>query len=247
MLRWKKKKKPYLPVERKIDLPDVTLVALASTKVDETIRSMLYSSRNIIFSEIVLISHERPVSLPQFIKYREIDRIKSYERYNYHVAFSLAPYIKTTHALLVQHDGFVVNTESWDDKFLRYDYIGAPWPLPRDDFSYRDDLGRLVRVGNGGFSLRSKVLLDAPQKLGLIWEPFHGYFHEDGFLCAKNRSILEDFGIKFAPIDVAATFSFETEIDENKGHRPFGTHGVKNLRISKRQIDLHYSRINGPC
>lgn len=34
------------------------------------------------------------------------------------------------------------------DKFLQYDYIGAPWPVNQDDNS--------LGVGNGGFSLRTK-------------------------------------------------------------------------------------------
>ncbi len=54
------------------------------------------------------------------------------------------------------------------DDFLNYDYIGAPYPLPQDNFSYRDIDGNLIRVGNS-VSLRSKKLLDLPIQLDLEW------------------------------------------------------------------------------
>lgn len=235
---FKNKAKPNASI-KKLNLPSVTLAALASTNIEETVKSLLFSSRDINFAEILLISHERPKFLPEKIKYREIKEIDSYERYNYHVTYSLQHYIQTSHVLLVQHDGFVINPDSWSGSFLEYDYIGAPFPIPRDNFSYRDDLGRLVRVGNGGFSLRSKLILQAPDKLRLIWESFHGYFHEDGFLCCKNRSALEGFGVKFAPINVAAQFSMETKVDENKSLAPFGTHGIQNLKKYKKNIEKY--------
>ena len=31
--------------------------------------------------------------------------------------------------LIVQDDGFIINKNLWDEEFLSYDYIGAPWPL----------------------------------------------------------------------------------------------------------------------
>ena len=63
----------------------------------------------------------------------------------------LAPHVETSHALVVQWDGYVVNPDAWTDAFLDVDYCGAPWPWGDDD----------RRVGNGGFSLRSRRLIDA--------------------------------------------------------------------------------------
>ena len=73
--------------------------------------------------------------------------------------------------MLIHDDGFVVNPDSWQDDFLNYDYIGAPYPLPQDNFSYRDIDGNLIRVGNS-VSLRSKKLLDLPIQLDLEWKAF---------------------------------------------------------------------------
>jgi hypothetical protein len=238
-----KTKKINVSFCEKLNLPNVTLAAIASTNVEATVKSLLFSSKDINFSEIILISHEKPRILPATIKFREIKKVDSYERYNYHVTFTLQNYIQSSHVLLVQHDGFVINPTAWDAKFLDYDYIGAPFPLPRDDFSYRDDLGRIVRVGNGGFSLRSKRMLEAPERLELRWEHYHGYYHEDGFLCCKNRSLLEGCGIKYAPIDIAKLFSRESDLTENKGIETFGVHGIKKLKKYRATIDAYSLKI----
>ena len=34
--------------------------------------------------------------------------------------------------LTIWTDGFIVHPEMWRDEFLKYDYIGAPWPLPKE-------------------------------------------------------------------------------------------------------------------
>src|SRR6266850_1256662 len=59
--------------------------------------------------------------------------------------FNVPQYVKTSHILTIQWDGWVINPHLWNDDWLQYDYIGAPW----DDGC----------VGNGGFSLRSKRLM----------------------------------------------------------------------------------------
>ena len=63
----------------------------------------------------------------------------------------LHDHISTAHALCIQWDGYVLNAQAWDASFLDYDYIGSVWP----------QFGDGHRVGNGGFSLRSKRLLEA--------------------------------------------------------------------------------------
>ena len=125
----------------------------------------------------------------------------------------------------VQNDGCIVDGSKWTDEFLNYDYIGAPWRLPDDELSYRTPDGAIMRVGNGGFSFRSKKLLEAPTKLGLKFsDNGTGFWHEDGWLCCHVRRELENYGVKFAPIEVAAQFSTEFPIPETI--ESFGAHGV---------------------
>jgi hypothetical protein len=97
--------------------------------------------------------------------------------------------------------------------------------LPIDDYSYRDAFGNIVRVGNGGFSLRSKKLLKLPTDLNLEWKSYFGFFNEDGFFTCHNRHIFEQHGCVFSPIEVASNFSHEVKIPETDGINPFGFHG----------------------
>jgi hypothetical protein len=94
-----------------------------------------------------------------------------------------------SHCLVVQRDGVVVNPGAWDPLFLEFDYVGAPWPDGE--------------VGNGGFSLRSARFREACLELGSCLGA------EDEFLCRANKGRLESMGMRFAPADVAARFSWE--------------------------------------
>jgi len=208
-----------------IDLSNVTLVSVASVRVDKTIKALKYSSKDIIFGGIKLITHES-VTEPG-ITVINVDKM-DYEQYNKFIVFELYKHIDTDYALIIQDDGFVVNANEWKPEFLNYDYIGAPWPLPYDDFSYRDAFNNLIRVGNGGFSLRSKKILSLADKLKLEWKSYFGYYNEDGFFTCHNRHIYEQNGCVFAPLDVAKYFSHEIQIPETEGIIPFGFHGKGN-------------------
>ena len=209
----------------KLHLPNVTLVAVATKEVEETLQALSYSSKDIQFGQIKLISDYTPYGLDQHpeIQFIRIKKMQSIDEWGQYVIYDLHKHIETAFALLVHADGFVVNPSMWRDEFLNYDYIGAPWPLPMDDFSYRDINGEIIRVGNS-VSIRSKKLLELPSKLSSPWEPFHGNFHEDGFLCVKNRHIYKEHGIKYAPLDVAKYFSHEVMIPEIANINPFAFH-----------------------
>ena len=198
---------------------------MSSVDIEKTVKVLEYSCNGIEYGSIKLITDQRPDYLPDNIELCLIDRISSLDQYSYNMIYKLGDYIDTEFALIIQSDGYVINPTSWRDEFLEYDYIGAPFAMPNDAFSYRDINGNIFRVGNGGFSLRSKKLIDLPNKLNLEWKPFHGFYNEDGFICAMNRHIYEENGCKFAPIDVAKYFSHEAEIPEVQGITPFGFHG----------------------
>ena len=205
----------------KIDLPQITLVAVACIRVQETVKSIEKSCAGVNFGSVKLITNEEIHG--DFFETVQIQKL-DYEQYNRFIVFELHKYIDTDFALIVQDDGFVTGPHQWRREFLDYDYIGAPWPLPTDDFSYRDPFGNLIRVGNGGFSLRSKKLLSLSTELGLEWRSYFGYFNEDGFFTCHNRHLFEKEGCVFAPLDVAKYFSHERQIPETEGIVPFGFH-----------------------
>lgn len=153
------------------------------------------------------------------------ETIKNIDDWNYKIIYEIHNYVFTDFALLIHADGYIIEPTLWKEEWLNYDYIGAPWPLPRDNYSYRNPEGEIIRVGNS-VGIRSKRLLELPSKLGLTWKSYYGNTNEDGFLCVHNRKILEENGCKFAPLEVAKHFSKEHEIEENRGLETFAFHQV---------------------
>lgn len=165
----------------------------------------------------------------------------SYEDYNRFMIEGMNQYIDTDFILHIQYDGFILNPKAWDDKFLEYDYIGALWPVDLDD---DPQVTESTRVGNGGFTLRSKKLLNIlatkykyDNSLSKYWNKPH---NEDALICRKWRPELEKQGIKFAPPDVAAKFSIEYEHQKEyegqtfkdvKSIKTFGFH-YKNIKFN---------------
>jgi hypothetical protein len=208
----------------KLNLPRVTLVCVTSINLERAIKAINFSRRGINFGEVLLLT-DKDLNLEtiQTIKIESLD----YVGYSRFIVYELHKYISNEHVILIQDDGFVSNPEKWEDLFLNYDYIGAPFPIPpdNDNISYRDPFGNLIRVGNGGFSLRSKKLLELPHLLNLEWKPYFGFYNEDGFFSVHNRHILEKNGCNFAPPEIAKLFSHEYMTPETEGITPFGFHG----------------------
>ena len=214
-----------------LELKNITLIALTSIKLDKTIKALLYSCKGIEFGAVKLVSHVKPDNLPDSIQHEFCPKMSNIDEWNYAAIYELPKHVDTEFCILIHDDGFIVNPESWRDEFLEYDYIGAPWPLPKDDFSFRDINGDLIRVGNS-VSLRSKKLLDLAITIPLEWKPFHGFYNEDGFICVNNRHIYKEYGCKFAYLDVAKYFSHETMIPEIQDIKPFAFHrhyGTNNI------------------
>lgn len=191
-----------------ISLPQVTLIALTNKDFDGHKKAIDESCKEINFGAVKLIWDEK---------------IKNIDDWNHKIIYELPHYIDTTHALLIHADGYVVHPEAWDESWIQYDYVGAPWPLPHDSYSYRDEHGGIVRVGNS-VSLRSKKLMDLVATRE--WKSYYGNTNEDGFICCHNHKWLESQGCKFAPLDVAKHFSKEHEIPENVGLKTFAFHAI---------------------
>lgn len=190
-----------------LQLPRVTICAFGSTDIKGMEKALLYSCKNIKFGDAKVIEYP----------------CNGIDEWNKNVVFELGKFIETDFALLIHPDGFVVHPESWDDKFMNYDYIGSPWPLPTDGFSYQDNKGQIQRVGNS-VSLRSKKLLDLPKKINMEWKAFHGYTNEDGYICCNMRHVFEEHGCTYAPFELALKFGRETPLPENDDIDPFIFH-----------------------
>jgi hypothetical protein len=222
-----------------IELPNVTLISIDTTDdLSGTLNAVYTSMKGINFGNVKIITTKEQIknnsslTNENFIFEESIVDIKNYKDYNHYVIYNLHNHVNTSHCLLVQPDGFVLFPEKWDNSWLEYDYIGAPWAYVED--AYIDPFGNHHRVGNGGFSLRSRKFLEVPTKVEVPWETNNSNFywmpegvvnyHEDGNVCVHNRHIFIEQGCKYAPVEVAVRFSQETRVPECDGIIPFGFH-----------------------
>ena len=203
-------------------LKDITLFAISSIYINETIKSLLISSEHIDFGSIKLMTHERPWNLPDKIEYVKIPKITDIMQYNNFCFYDIGQYINTSHGLLTQFHAYILNPEVFEESWLQYDWIGAIWPLRSGSFIANN--GETVRNGNGGFSLRSKKLMEIPKKYNWELRQDQGFFNEDGNLTTYYRKEMLELGIKYAPTEVATKFSFENYVPENVGVKTWGFH-----------------------
>ncbi len=195
-------------ISSRIYIPSTTLICLTNKDFEGHKKALDKSCEQIEFGGVKLIWDEH---------------ITSIDEWNRRIIKDLWKYVDTSHALLVHADGYVINPHLWNPEWLAYDYIGAPWPLPQDNYSYRSKSGKLQRVGNS-VSLRSKRLMELVS--GRPMKYHYGNNNEDGQICCWEREWLESMGMKFAPLEVAVHFSKEHEIPENVGLSTFCFHSL---------------------
>ena len=212
-------------------IPDVTLLILADIDIPDAVYAINKSCEGIEWGAAKFLgSKGKPEGLDPQVTYEETYPIQSINDFNFYCIYNLAKHCDTSHLLLIHPDGYVIRPHLWDDAWLEYDYIGAPW---RDDpTAYLDPWGKNQRVGNGGFSLRSKKLLEVPANVEVPWEvnvgDFYkhmnaGLYNEDGNICVHNRHIFEAQGCKFAPVSVASKFAREETLPDSE-KETFGFH-----------------------
>ncbi len=195
-----------------LKLPQVTLCAATSVNIEATLAAFAASLDQVVFGEALLFTDARPANLPEGVRVVPISRLASGRDYSEFLLGELADQVRTDHCLVIQWDGFVVDAGRWDPAFLDFDYIGAPWPQFRDGHD----------VGNGGFSLRSRRLLEACRSPGFIRS-----HPEDVAIGRHNRTYLEhEFGIRFADRATASRFAFERS---QPAGQTFGFHGIFNM------------------
>ena len=221
-------------MKNKIQLQNVTMLALGSTQIQENLAALQVSMKHIDFGAVKFISHKEPKKMPKgiiFEKFKGFEDI-TYKEFSYYCIYKLVEHVDTDYMLMIHPDGFVINADSWTDEFLEWDYIGAPWQISDDAFI--DPFGNHQRVGNGGFTLRSKKLLNVPSVENIPFEVNQGNFYkhmnagaynEDGNICVHNKHLFEKHGCKFAPVELAARFSHEEPCPETEVvKKPFGFH-----------------------
>lgn len=193
-----------------LSLPNVTLLCVETREPELAHWAIDRCLSSTHFAKVVLITNlDRVIKKRSEIEYIQAPPIKNTKDYSELLLTELDQYVEGTHVLVIQWDSFIIHPHLWSDEFLQHDYIGPVWPHHLE-----------TPVGNGGFSLRSKKLLQAIQQPGFIKK-----HPEDYCICAVNRSYLEQQGIEIAPVAIAEQFA----VERSPWHRAFGFHGFFNF------------------
>lgn len=188
-----------------INLKDVTLVLIDCVDVKRSIESLKASTKyyNISYAAVKYLTYlkvDDKLIENTPIEVVKIPPIKSIESYSKFVVLELWKYFDTSHVLITQHDSWVINPNAWTDEFLEYSYIGSVWWWWHD--------GKNPGIGNGGFSLRSKKLMERGAEIGK--DNIKECHPEDNFYCFKFKKQLIEEGFKWPSLLLAEQFSIES-------------------------------------
>lgn len=198
-----------------LSLPQVALFGIDAHDPEGLLRAAGICKRDVEFgAEVIITQH---------------DYFRGREGYSKFMIRDLWQHVKNnncTHVLTIHGDGFIQNPKAWNDEWLNVDYLGATWV-------YKDGMNN----GNGGFSLRSKKLIEICSRLDI--QDFHP---EDCKLSRKYRPFLEkEFGLVWGTEEQANRFSIEAYgcgfMQDSDGQRAvqytgsFGHHGYGILGL----------------
>jgi len=235
-------------------LDNVTLITVDGVDPDLCQKSLMYCAKKIQFSSIKLLSFKNPNKEEKNIEYIKIPKL-NWNEYNRFIIRNLNSYVSTNYCLLIQTDGFVINPGLWTDDFLKYDFIGAPlsdYPAwlesQTSDFKtkfFENNFSESRWPMNGGFSLRSKHLLELSAKC----PGFPDNIAEDIYITLYYRNWFEQNNAKFAPRSLAYSFSKENPLQEGEYDflKCFGFHGKfspMHCDLMKRPFNMK-SKIDG--
>jgi hypothetical protein len=195
-------------------MDDVTLVTIETMYHGLAKRAMEETLSRVPFKHAMVFSDQDFLPGAKHVKIEH----GNMESYCNLMLKGMLEHVETPYIIFQQWDAMVHDGSKWRDYFLLNDYIGATWPWrPHGQ-----------NVGNGGFSLRSRRLLEELQAPHIQLDPSdpeHG-IQEDNYIAIKHRAYLESKGMIFAFPTVANQFSIELSPDADKA---MAHHGLWNV------------------
>jgi len=227
-----------------IDLSQISLVAIDGVGDDiNTIKALKYSSKDIKFKDIIYITSGN--YKPNFTNNTVNINKLSWNDYNKFCLTELCTYVDSDYLILIQSDGFIINPKKWNNDFLKYDYIGAPWPISNLStnifrwpmiLNHVSSTKKLNQIGNGGFTLRSKKLLNYTS---ILYTDEMYSIPEDVIISLLLKDKLIELGLSFTDdISFASSFSCESKNIDGKilsSDNSFGFH-CKDTHADKMSL-----------
>lgn len=207
----------------RLPLAQVTLCAVDTQSPALAAQSLLRSMQRIDFARVFLFTHDwLPTVVLPGIEIIDIGPMRTGYEHSTFLMRQLPQFIRTSHVLLTQWDGFVTSARAWNDEFLVYDYVGAPWSdAPESD-----------PLVEGGFSLRSRRFLAAGM------DPRLTQTHPaEVALCRTHRQFVEQtHGVIFAPPALSQHFAAG---EAGAPATSFGFRGAQHLPDVLPEIELN--------
>jgi hypothetical protein len=209
---------------------EITLVSMVTSEewALKAMEALDFSARQLDYQCecLIICPQDFEVGNRKWIK-KQIDQTLTWKDYSPWILKNLHKYIKTDFCITIQYDGFIIDPTFWTDNFLKTDYIGALWP----------NISQVNRVGNGGFSFRSKKFLDLSSQIEYKVGKHNG---EDWVACVEQYDYMLKNGVNFADKILARQFSVEHIVDgcfydKNKleTYKSFGFHDRSNIAAMK--------------
>ena len=195
-------------------LPDVSLVTVETMAHELAGLALTDCLKVADFGEVFVYTDDPAKLKVNGAVYQQVENWPSKLECVRFCAFEISKPVHTSHILFVEWDAGIFDPEMWNPEFLNYDFVGAPWWW-NDDFT----------VGNGGFSLRSKRLIDHLAEHRDKYPVVNST--SDDTLCRVYRTTLEKEGFRWAPPELALDFAFET-VRRSTESRHFGYHALRN-------------------
>jgi len=177
----------------KLKLNDVCLVCADTYNYGGAVASLKRCMEQCEFERVIFFTNI-PLDL-EGIEVVQIEELNGKDGYSEFMLKELHEYIAWDYVLVVQHDSWILDADQFDERLYDVDYCGALW-LESDGLAN----------GNGGFSWRSRKLIEAVANDELI----NATTPEDVALCRVYRRYLEkNYVLIWADDELCEKFSFE--------------------------------------
>lgn len=207
-----------------VRLPNVTLCIIDTVNYGDAMFAIKQTLKQITPARVIFFT-DVDINVQDGVEIIRIKHLFSAKAYSQWMIKELGKQdITTSHILVIQWDGYVLDGSQWNEQFLEYSWIGATWQEVD-----------LANVGNGGFSLREFRLHQLIAHDPLIL-PVHP---EDTGISRIYRNYLEQkYGLTWAPEELANTFSFELNKPRQK---TFGFHQFFHKPYNKYVVIRRYA------
>ena len=174
-------------------IPNCTLMAADTYNYGGAVASLKKSMTQCEFDRVIFFTNI-PLQI-EGIEVIQINELSGKDGYSNFMVKEAWKYIKSDFVLVTQHDAWILDGNQFDERLYDVDYAGALWLEP-------DGLCN----GNGGFSWRSKKLMEAAGKDEMI----NACTPEDVCICRVYRRYLEkNYNLVWASDEICEQFSFE--------------------------------------